>query len=389
MLRKFRLLDFLNPLSIFLISYFLFIGFGLILSLLIKDFYVFDIKTIKAIVVYPISFVLFSVISKILMVKNNGISRVIYLSSYDERRVFNKAALFSCFGILGFCYLFYGYGSIPLLHEDAEQFRVDISKGNGEYILIFTAFIYVGSIYLSFLKNLNSRKRRTKFLIIATSFVFILFNGYRSPAFYYLLIVFLSSLLQSENYLKQNKISYKKFLLIALLLPLASIIGLMRAGIDIYGIKAIFINLSHLVSVNTKNLDLIILNFDTDNFFYGYTYVNDLLVAVPGSTHKFTGVILKDMLGMSFVGETMTLSIPGEAYVNGGILFVIICSAFQGVMTTFLREFNIGLNTLNGKLNLVLILLFTFRSITGGIMPILIFAIVPVLLINFFFRIKL
>ena len=129
-------------------------------------------------------------------------------------------------GILGFYYLFYTGGNIPLLSDNAEIFRIEFSKGKGTQILLFTALIYYGSLNYIIINGLNLKS----IIIIVLGSTTILMLGYRSPAFYYLIACFLAFYSNNKSYLNKGKFNYKLILLLLLLLPISAIIGLLRAG---------------------------------------------------------------------------------------------------------------------------------------------------------------
>ena len=77
-------------------------------------------------------------------------------------------------------------------------------------------------------------------------------------------------------------------------------------------------NLNEIVSYFPKRVD----------FYYGKSFLNDFSVAIPGSKVDFLGKELKNLLELDFAGEGVTVTAPGEGYVNFGIFGVIIHAAF-------------------------------------------------------------
>jgi hypothetical protein len=280
-------------------------------------------------------------------------------------------------GLLGFYYLFYQADSIPLLSDNAETLRVEFSKGKGTKILLFTALIYYGSINYF----INNRLNLKSFILILLGTSTILFLGFRSPAFYYLLACFLGYSSNNIKYLTKGTINYKLILILTILFPIASLIGLYRAGFSPSSSLELFINMKHLFLVNSNNFNWIVEGYRETDFQYGASFINDFLVGIPGSNNEFSGVKLKKYLGIDFIGQTMTVTLPGEGFINLGGLGVILHSIILGFIISFLNElFRIKNNTSN-RFYLVILNIFCLRIVTGGIMPILIFVVIPIMII--------
>lgn len=369
-----RLFDLMNPIISFNISYLVFISGAPIVFLMLGVDLGYQKDTYLYIYSYPffctIAFVFFQLILSNKKLKLNKTDKLL-------NKNFKYLINFS-FGVLGFYYLFYQAGSIPLLSENAETLRVEFSRGKGTKILLFTALIYYGSINYVINKGLNFKS----IIIIVLGSSTILFLGFRSPAFYYLISCFLGYNSNNKKYLSKGAFNYKILIILGLLFPVASLIGLYRSGFTLSSSLELFINMKHLFLVNSNNFNLIVEGYRQIDFQYGASFINDFLVGIPGSDNEFSGVKLKKYLGVDFIGQTMTVTLPGEGYINLGGLGVILHSIFLGFIISFLNElFRIKNNTSN-RFYLVILNIVSFRIVTGGIMPILIFVAVPIMIIT-------
>jgi oligosaccharide repeat unit polymerase len=369
MLRKVRFLDPLNPLITFMGSYFIFILLSPLTNLFMGQLSSHKKTTLLYSLAYLLMFCI-GFLSAQIAAKNpkNKLQKI------DNQNITNFN-IYIFLGLIGFLYLYVSGGAIPLLHETPESFRVSFARGKGEFILISTALLYYGN-----LKNIIANKTTIlTFLKVIVSATFIMFMGWRSPALYFLVACFLATLFRDSFYLSKSRVKLKYILLPPVLLIFSSVIGLLRYGIQPRSILELTINIRHLFRVNFENFHLILTKFRSDDFFLGSSYLNDFLVMIPGLDREFTGNLLKKMLGMKFTGETMTITLPGEAYINFGFMGVFVFAAITGFVISFCNERLRSKNRINDRILLIVLNLFSIRIVTGGITPILIFTVAPIL----------
>ena len=127
-------------------------------------------------------------------------------------------------------------------------------------------------------------------------------------------------------------------ILVALLCFVYAVIGVVRMG-AYYGFGELVKSVLWRFYISIYNLGHIVERFPTDNFQYGRTLINDLLVVLPGSQTTYM-MQLKDIINMQFDGGSLTPSIFGEGYYNWGWPGAIIWPNFIICMVAFLDYFN-------------------------------------------------
>lgn len=374
MIRKLRLLDFLNPLVSFNLSYLVFISAAPFIFWILEIELGYEKGTYFCIYSYPLFFSFMFILVQALITKNK-----FKLVKIETKLKPNKFIINSFLGVLGFYMLFYIAGDIPLFHNNAETYRVQFAKGKGTFILLFTALIYYGSLNYIIIKGVNL----ISIFLILVGLSTILFLGFRSPALYFLIACLLAFSSNNKKLLSRGALNYKLIIILVLLFPISSLIGLYRLGFTLSSSLELLVNMKHLFLVNSDNLNLIISKYNPSDYQYGKSFINDFLVAIPGTNNEFSGVKLKDYLGVNFVGQTMTVTLPGEGYINFGYLGVIMHSIFMGTIISVLNELFRTNNKMTSRFLLIVLNIFCFRIVTGGIMPILIFSIIPIIIIMF------
>lgn len=274
---------------------------------------------------------------------------------------------------------FLNAGGLVILLENSETLRIKLSAGKGEFILLCTAVLYVDIFY--------RRTMRISVFMLYVLFYFILIIGigWRSPGMYFLIWAFLVRVSkESFNF----KIKLRHGLLGILLLFASSYVGLIRAGIPVKRIGELLWNIRHLFTVNINNLKKVVEYTDSTFYRLGWTYLNDLSVSLPGLGTKFTGVYMKAWTNSHFEGETMTLTLPGELYLNFGLLGLVLLILFFPMFIRLAECYLLATGKDIHSFLWVSLTIFLFRISTGGIMPIMIFQLIPLLLIYLLSRIR-
>jgi hypothetical protein len=284
-------------------------------------------------------------------------------------------------GILLHIFYFFMIQAIPLLHEDAGLFRIEAKKGFGSIVILGTVCFYI-STFFSVLKTMAKKTITSQIELLANfsiAFMLILFVGFRSPAFFLIIFMIYSVIVNSKKY---RQLPFRYFLLIIFSFVGAIVIGIFR---DDGGLIDIFGPMIWSFYVNIHNLDLLINFFPLEGFYFGSTYFNDLTVALPFFDSVFLGVKLPEILGLSFVGESISVTIIGESFVNFGIVGVLLVPVALGITAHYFHS-TLRRSAMR-KCILMVLCIFFFRIVTGGLMPIMIFFLIPflvvLLLLNF------
>ena len=140
--------------------------------------------------------------------------------------------------------------------------------------------------------------------------------------------------------------------------------------------------------VNIQNFQMVLDHFPTKHeFLWGKTYLIDLSILLPGSNPN-SGTFLKELMGLSFDGGSITPSYLGISYVNFGYAGMILSPIILGfIANSFYEVYLKTLNLANPHALILLILVSNnFAAIVvSGIMTVLIQNMVIILLIHFLY----
>lgn len=287
--------------------------------------------------------------------------------------------LFLWFSIIWYTQYYVRAGGLVILLENSESLRIKLSGGKGEFILLSSAILYVDIFYRKNAKYLEF------LFFVFLYFVLITGVGWRSPGMYFLVWSFIvrTSRRGDEINIRLLHIVYMLSLLV-----FSSIVGLMRAGITIDKLGGILWNIRHLFTVNIINLKKVIDYTDQTYYRFGWTYLNDLSVAIPGSKASFTGVHMKNWTHTRFEGETMTITLPGELYLNFGYLGFISLVFLFPLIIRVVESYLLSSNRDSSIFLWSALSIFFVRISTGGVMPIFIFQLFPLIIIYFASRLR-
>lgn len=386
LMRKIRILDILHPGIFFLWMYMLFLGFSALLIPIDSYFSIYLSEHAKyALLMYPIFFI-FSThfLSNIFLLKKPKIVNPELNYDIHPMKAFYGSIILFLLSFFIFIFIYLKMGFIPLLQENAEDVRVEAKKGLGSFVLLATGMVYTSQLFFyAYLRFFTKYKRLLVYFITIISFLLILGIGYRGPAAMVFLIVIFTNFFLSDEYFKIKRIPIKFLFYGFSLIILITIMGIYRHGNEL-SISS-FVSLFWTMTVNLFNLENIITYFQNHEYRYGMTIINDFLVAIPGIESQFFGNELKDMLSLSFKGEGVTVTAPGEGYANFGLIGVALHATIFGLIVGI--SFNIlsRSSKVTNRLLLVILTLNFWRVAAGGFMPMFIFSLVPTLIIFYLF----
>lgn len=390
LLRKLRILDFINPCTGFILFYLMFVVFGIVVSLWWPFDFVLDLtvssKTMSIILIYLVVFYIASfLLSNIVSLKAPRQIETKVRLSYDPDNGRFLATLFWTLGVLFLAFFYLKTGYIPLLQEDVENARVAALEGRGRYVVLGNSLFFVSLMYdLGQQKVLKAPRKPLFYLKILISSLLLLGVGFRGPVAYLLLSLFLLNQVLSDQYAKLRSFP-KKYILYGMLAMLVlSVYGFLRSygHLSLSSLLFIFFTLA----VNTSNLNYIVDYFPTHHdFFYGNWILSDLIAGIPGSQLKFSGDKIKVLLGMSFSGGPVTITAPGEGYLNFGMAGVVFHALFLGLFSGVLYNTLSRKDDLPSRILLILLCISIPRIVTGGFFAVFWFQFFPFFVIWVFF----
>lgn len=232
-------------------------------------------------------------------------------------------------GILWLVYIFKNITSI--FSGNFENDRITSQAGNGAFLYLIRMWII--TIPLLYEEQLKKGKvKKWFYVIVFLAICALLMLGGRTPIVLILLNLILCNIIV-------RKIDTKKMIKYAAIIVLViAVLGSARALIS--GNKSSIISSTKSILLNGNyNLSYIFSKFPGRvNFQYGYTYLINLKMLMPGKDIDFT-LWLKDKLGMHFSGGGVTPTIVGEFYINFGYIGIFIGMILVGVLCRFLTRY--------------------------------------------------
>ncbi|MHA3025196.1 O-antigen polymerase [Chromohalobacter israelensis] len=386
-MRKYRPLDLLHPAAIFIIFYFVFI----LGSAMISTFYPLYSVHIEEEVIFMVIVYFF-----IFTASAYWLSPL--LTPWKLRRV-NKVevhfAWLNCYfcaslvlfltGLSFYFVVYHEMGGMPLLaNGELENLRVEAKKGLGSYILLGNAFLILANILLyTIYRKVKKIKKVAILIITAASFLMIVGIGYRGPAAYLILYSILTYHFYSNQYACKQRLSMNYIALGIVLIVMVSFAGYLRHGgeFDWAGLLSV----GWTFFVNLSNFNDIYQYFQEADFYFGMSFVNDFLVAFPDSKHDFLGNELKMLMGMEFDGEGVTVTAPGEGYVNFGFIGVIYHALFTGLVAGLVYNFLSQRQSNRFRVLLIIFSLFFSKVPAAGFMAAFVFTLAPMLIAYVFY----
>lgn len=373
---KFHLEDLLNPVSFYLLYYSVFVASGGLVAYKYTGRIVINDHIFYLVFTGLISCVIGSYfVNSMFKRKVSVITYQIY-SNWTEKRTNRISVLIYAIGITLALVYYIWIGTIPILHENADVFRVAVKEGKSWLYILAYSFTLCGIIIFSLL-NIFLRKRVVfSFVLTCIGFIVFLGMGFRGPALQLLLIWYIIF-----SYLTYGKIKRFHLVIIAIILMcILAMSGWLRTsgefGIDLEGIILIS---EWRIFVQFSNLQIIYDWINNQNgFLLGKSYWIDLATLFPGYQPSFS-VWLKERIGMDFAGG-YTTTLVGEMYANFGMVGVVIISFLMGTIMSLVYNILIEDNFKISLKNFGLLLLLSvgFSSmVTSGIFSAVTAVVVP------------
>jgi len=360
--KKYNLINILNPVSYYLIYYFGFILFGGLFAAKYSNRILISENAFILVLLGIQFFLLGSFVWGILSKRNASMYKKNIYTTWDYKKANYISILLLLVGSMLAIFYYYLAGGIPILHENADYFRVKIKEGKSWLYLLSYGFYLVGLLIYS-LNNMVIGKNKIPLLFSIIGSIIFIGLGYRSPAFQLLLMSYVL-----YSYFKYKKIRLLRvFLFGMVLLFLVGLTGSLRSkGLDIVNnLNIIWLTLEWRFFVQFNNIQLILDWINNNQFLYGKSLLIDLKTLLPGYQPSFA-IWLKDSMGMDFAGG-FTPTIIGESYANFGLIGVTMASFLIGLLTQaiytyLLRNKNITLY----QIGILLLLSFSIGSIVSS-----------------------
>lgn len=384
----FSLFDILNPFVLFVLYYifFFFIALSWQENFAIEKGVTINSDTAKIISLSLLMILMSAIIFKYVFKYEKNI-KPIQLRKIDLRSINfapskmngDRAAILLFFiGIGLFLIFILMVGEIPLLAHDAENFRIESRKGNGLISILSIGLISYSSSYLFASTNIGKSKR---LFILILSFFIILMFGNRGPAFLLLVYAVIISIVRSKM-----KISMIKLIIIGGIGYLLLVgIGAYRMNVEADFFTKFILTIGWRPFVNIQNFDIILSRFD--DFLYGYGYWIDLYTLAPGYSPNL-GTWLKENMGFSFDGGSVTITLLGEGYINFGtvglIIYPVITSFILIRLGVYIKRILLkdNLTVYIGKFILILSINVALAGIvSSGFTSVILYIIIPNIII--------
>ncbi len=376
-MRRLVLFNLLHPGSFFLSFYLIFLVLGPV-SLIVfpQNLPVeVDARTLAVILLYGLCF-LVSVVSVPLLFGIRPVTTArVYLS--ELRGWWTVGVLLWGIGMLFMAVFYAKAGGIPALAAHVEMARVTMKQGLGRYILLGGGFLTMGLVYLHLAltgKRHSLLVHALVWILTGAATVMLMGVGFRGPAAFMLVTMLLARVIFSRGYQNRQRLQMRWVVLGVGLFVLLALVGYYRKTGEFMLDPGVII---WPAVVHFGNLQTILNEFDNTGFFLGSSFYNDLMVAVPGVPGEFLGDYLKKLFGLEFPGGGITVTAPGEAYVNFGIPGVILHGVLMGLLAGWTYEVLAGKNDVQSRILLLLISLNMARMVTSGVMPIIFFGLLP------------
>jgi len=391
LIRRLRPFDLLNPSVFFVWLFVVLLLFGAIINKTgIITLVEISNKTIFILLLYLFSFIISAFfLSNVLLMKRPQIIDTDIQYDLPVRQVLLFGMLFFVVGSLFILLLYYNMGMVPLLAKDVNKARIEGRVGLGELTILGTSFLNTSLCFvIAYYDKLSGIFKIIFSLMLVASIILIAGLASRGQVASLLLFLLFVRYFLSDR--------YKRNLRIPMYFILYGIVGVfllaaaeaVRAG-GALSLTA-FGEIYWTLSIHAYNLSRIIEIIPSSNhYYYGMTFINDFLVAIPGFKSSFLGVILYKIIattpGASPTGLTMTITAPGEGYANFGIPGVVFHAVFLGLVSGMSYNVLSKKNTLSSRIILVLLMLSLPRIVTGGIVPTFLFILGPKLFLSLLF----
>ena len=381
--KVFNLRNLYNPLVFLVIYHFVFFYLGIFYSDIYSHITIDDSS--KNWIKYSFFSIFIGGIISRLLFQNIGlryqrIPEVKFHISYNNIHIV-LAVIFILIGIVLTLNFNISNGGIIFFMDEIENSRIKLRKGRGLLTQLIIYFITYG-LLAYFMQR--KRKQSVNIIVLIICCFCVLTLGNRGPVLFLLLHVFLV-----YQIVYSRQFSYKKvFLYFSILFVFMVMMGAYRVNHSADFIDLFKFRLAWRPFVNIQNFQMVLDHFPTKHeFLWGKTYLIDLSILLPGSNPN-SGTFLKELMGLSFDGGSITPSYLGISYVNFGYAGMILSPIILGfIANSFYEVYLKTLNLANPHALILLILVSNnFAAIVvSGIMTVLIQNMVIILLIHFLY----
>jgi len=334
---------------------------------------------------YCIFFITYIVGTKILRIQNRQQMMAKYaFPSFARSKYLYAAFALQSFVILALILFYIKTGSIPLLHADAEDFRIEARKGFGTIIVLSRCIsdIFI-SVYILHVKNIWNEKKLGVVFAVYLLITFLLFLGLgsRSPIFDFVLI-----LVVLYYWVNKKNFCPRLIALVPLLFIMMGVIGAFRQGNEVDSLR-IFGKAIWRPFTNLQNFQWVLDSFPSNKpFLSGKGYLIEIATLLPGHQPNF-GTWFKEEFGHEFSGGSVTVTYLGEIYANHGTIGIIFLPIVYSLFCLALTWSFSNRGTFHSTLILLMFSLSLKGMINVGLVTTLISSVMPmcVALIFYYF----
>lgn len=280
-------------------------------------------------IIYQFAMILIAYISMLIGFKVNFSQNKNNSKKKSDSYILLFSVVLNCIALL-FNVIYFIKNKSFLMNGNLGAGRIMAQSGNG--ILILLSSLDLPGIGLLYKYNQNTHKK--KYLLIffvIVSFVFSIIRGSRTKLVRCLILLLL--MYNSKNRIKpKSMLKFCVFAIIGLTFLQMIRTNMSNGNIDffssIYNILDVgSINLNYVYDIFPKKMP----------FQYGYTYLINLIMMLPGEGIDFT-LWLKKIIGIDFAGGGVTPTIIGESYMNFGYIGIIFVMFFMGIIGNILDK---------------------------------------------------
>ncbi|WP_139691835.1 O-antigen polymerase [Sporolactobacillus terrae] len=318
-----------------------------------------------------------------------------------SRSITFEKALFS---ISFISYLLYiaKIGKIPILIQNLEQSRVDVSLVGGAglrvlvYLFIISSIIGVLNIMSCYKKESLKKLVKYSFLRYIISILALFSLGNRSPVYNILFVsVMLLVLKKYDGKVRLVKAFFLSIIAIMAVIILVGGIGSYRVlhTTSFYDFPEFrpFINnqdytglsvylFSQYLNIGYSNfIDVLTVVPNIIHYKFGLTYIEPILTILPGTQYTLD-MQLKMALGQNYLGGGTIPSVLGEAYVNFGLLGCFLVPFITMIILRMLYT-SLKMNNYFKVLMYTYLLSFFSNSLLGGLAATSIFPYIALLVL--------
>ena len=233
--------------------------------------------------------------------------------------------------------LYYFIKNRSYLLGDVENGRVAAISGSGA--LLYTAQVSILLVCMLFDIYIETRKdlrplisKFTMIFVTVVSSATLIVSGFRAPVG----TLFICMIVM---YAGKKKMPMGRIVFYGLLCIIGvSVLGAIRTTMS-GGVSSTLTSFFTSLYVGNININYMYNTFPGKvDFQYGYTYLINFLMLLPGPDLDFT-LWLKEQVGITFSGGGLTPTIIGEFYINFGEAFIFIGLFILGVFSVYLNRY--------------------------------------------------